>query len=103
MKKVEKSGVYRDGETGHAIYLAEGDQVEDRVLDTYSLDSDGTKANAEEPAPQPMSSIVDAPQDMVREEADDRQNKADAPTRSTKSGDKSDAANAADAAAGSSR
>jgi hypothetical protein len=68
MAKVETSGVYRDSETGHAMYLAEGNEVSDEFLARYSLDQAATDEHAAPPEGGYLNrGVTDAPQDREPE------------------------------------
>lgn len=66
-KKVEKSGVYRN-KAGHAVYLAEGQDVDERMLADYSLDGEATKEREKPVERSFFGGVVDAPQDAPQEQ-----------------------------------
>lgn len=66
-KKVEKGGVYRHKD-GTAVYLSEGAEVEESLLDGLSLDSGATEKRAKEAEPAFALGIQDAPQNQPAEE-----------------------------------
>lgn len=94
MKRVPKSGVYRN-EAGHGVLLQEGQEVNERVLEGYTLDGEATKTYATEPERPYFSSIIDAPQDQDQRAMEPVENRMEAPAEN-----RSDAQLAASAAKG---
>lgn len=65
--KVEKTGVYRN-DAGHAVYLAEGAQVDEAVLKGYTLDAEASKDYGKEAERPYFGGVQDAPQDQKAED-----------------------------------
>jgi hypothetical protein len=67
LKRVEKTGVYRY-EDGSSVYLTEGSDVDERVLQGAKLDKAASKEWNAEPERYYFGTIQDAPQDQPAEE-----------------------------------
>lgn len=99
-RKVEKGGVYRDKETGHAISLQEGSMVAADTLDRYEYDGEASKAREKRAAGRStprLGGIVDAPPPIEERRMPPPENKAEGPNRN-KSGKPSEQRTDADLA-----
>lgn len=95
-KKVDKTGVYRSGKTGHSVFLRKDEQANEALLAEYAFDSEASKSYNAEPERSYFSSVVDAPQDRKERAEKPPENRKEPPVEN-----RSDAELAAAAAKGS--
>jgi hypothetical protein len=82
--KVEKTGVYRDKETGHAIRLSEGHMVAADTMDRYEYDgkaSESAAKRAEGRTVPRLGGIIDAPPPIEERRMPPPSNKMSGPDR----------------------